>query len=113
MSYIYIYIYFIYIISYIYINIIHILIIYYRVFCSLKMKMNEVTVLLEEHRILYEYLPGNMTNYFQELDFIVDKWVINLWKGNLTLFRMGKGRGKKVPPTSFSPVTSTNVGISL
>ena len=31
---------------------------------------------------------------------------------NLTLFRMG-GWGKKDPPTSFSPVTSTNVGISL
>ena len=29
----------------------------------------------------------------------------------LTLFRMGEGR-QKDPPTSFSPVTSTNVGIS-
>ena len=31
----------------------------------------------------------------------------------LTLFRMGgRGGGQKGPPTSFSPVTSTNVGIS-
>ena len=31
----------------------------------------------------------------------------------LTLFRMGKwGGGPKRPPASFSPVTSTNVGIS-
>ena len=30
----------------------------------------------------------------------------------LTIFRMGDGRGTKRPPTSFSPVTSTNVGIS-
>ena len=30
-------------------------------------------------------------------------------KAILTLFRMGGG-GKKAPPTSFSPVTSTNVG---
>ena len=29
----------------------------------------------------------------------------------LTLFRKG-GRAKKAPPTSFSPVTSTNVKIS-
>ena len=31
---------------------------------------------------------------------------------SLTLFRMwGGGRGKKTLPTSFSPATSTNVGI--
>ena len=30
----------------------------------------------------------------------------------LTLFRMRKGRGgKKYPPTGFSPVTSTKIGI--
>ena len=30
---------------------------------------------------------------------------------SLTLFRMGRGRGgKRASPTSFSPVTSTNVG---
>ena len=37
-----------------------------------------------------------------------------IWKMStavLTLFRIG-GWGKKVPPTSFSPVTSTNVGFS-
>ena len=34
------------------------------------------------------------------------------WSFPLTLFRMGRRVGKKVPPTSFSPVTSTNVGIS-
>ena len=31
---------------------------------------------------------------------------------NLTLFRMGIGGDKKDPPTSFSPVPSTNIGIS-
>ena len=33
----------------------------------------------------------------------------------LTLFRMygGGGGAQKFPPTSFSPVTSTNVGISF
>ena len=29
----------------------------------------------------------------------------------LILFRMGGGGGKKAQPTSFSPVTSTHVGI--
>ena len=33
-----------------------------------------------------------------------------LCKSLLTLFRMGGG--PKKPPTSFSPVTSTNVGIN-
>ena len=32
-------------------------------------------------------------------------------QGSLTIFRMGGGGAKKTP-TSFSPVTSTNVGIS-
>ena len=35
----------------------------------------------------------------------------DLYQETLTLFRMGGG-GKKAPPTSFSPVTSTNVRIS-
>ena len=30
----------------------------------------------------------------------------------LTLFRMGEGGRAKPPPTSFSPVTSTNLGIN-
>ena len=38
---------------------------------------------------------------------IIDNNIIHY----LTLFRMGAG-GAKRPPTSFSPVTSTNVGIS-
>ena len=35
---------------------------------------------------------------------------LNELKGALTLFRIGEGQ--KGPPTSFSPVTSANVGIS-
>ena len=31
----------------------------------------------------------------------------------LTLFRLGEGGGARMPPTSFSPVTSSNVGIRL
>ena len=41
-----------------------------------------------------------------KLDLLTD---INMF---LTLFRMGWGWGQKGPPTSFSPVTSTNVGVS-
>ena len=29
---------------------------------------------------------------------------------SLTLLRMGDGGAKSLPPTSFSPITSTNVG---
>ena len=35
----------------------------------------------------------------------------SLWKRFLTLFRMGEGVAKR-SPTSFFPVTSTNVGVS-
>ena len=35
--------------------------------------------------------------------------IVNIWYFNPV--QDGGGRGKKAPPTSFSPVTSTNVGI--
>ena len=35
------------------------------------------------------------------------------FKKYISLFRMGGGRTKSPPPTSFSPLTSTNVRIGL
>ena len=43
------------------------------------------------------------------LDFFKFHQEVNYLSDVLTLFRMG---GQKGPPTSFSPVNSTNVGIS-
>ena len=38
-------------------------------------KTEAVTSLLHEQKILNEYVPNNMTNYFQVLDLTVNKWV--------------------------------------
>ena len=35
----------------------------------------EVTSLLRENKIVYKYVPNNMTDDFQVLDLIVNKWV--------------------------------------
>ena len=37
-------------------------------------KTEAVTSLLEKRKILNEYVPNNMTNYFQVLDLTVNKW---------------------------------------
>ena len=50
-------------------------------------------------------IKGNLTDILT--NFLNDK----KQRVILTLFRMDGGEGKKAPPTSFSPVTSTNVGI--
>ena len=44
---------------------------------------------------------------------LIKLWIVRSRRKNLILFRMvgGEGGGEKRPPTSFSPVTSTNVGI--
>ena len=41
-------------------------------------KTDEVTSLLTENKILYEYVPNNMTADFQVLDLTVNKWVKNI-----------------------------------
>ena len=38
-------------------------------------KTEEVTSLLRENKIVYEYVPNNMTSNFQVLDLTVNKWV--------------------------------------
>ena len=38
-------------------------------------KTEAVTSLLHDQKILNEYVPNNMTNYFQVLDLTVNKWV--------------------------------------
>ena len=56
--------------------------------------------------------------YLQNIVTIVAKYkmphslIMNLDQTPLILLRIGGGGVKKVPPTNFSPVTSTNVGIS-
>ena len=43
------------------------------VFCG--QKTEAVTSLLQEQKVLNEYVPNNMTDYFQVLDLTVNKWV--------------------------------------
>ena len=38
-------------------------------------KTKVVTSLLQEQKILNEYVPNNITDYFQVLDLMVNKWV--------------------------------------
>ena len=48
-----------------------------------------------------------------QIETLLDEGDDDDWKSILTLFRMGgEGGGQKKPPTSFSPVTSTDVGTS-
>ena len=43
-------------------------------------KTEAVTSLLQEQKILNEYAPNNMTNFFQVLDLTVSKWVKDFLK---------------------------------
>ena len=43
-------------------------------------KTEAVTSLLQEQKILNEYVPNNMTDYFQMLDLTVNKWVKDFMK---------------------------------
>ena len=43
-------------------------------------KTEAVTSLLQEKKILNEYVPNNMTDYFQVLDLTVNKWVKDFMK---------------------------------
>ena len=43
-------------------------------------KTEAVTSLLQEQKILNEYVPNDMTDYFQVLDLTVNKWVKNFMK---------------------------------
>ena len=43
-------------------------------------KTEAVTSLLQEQKILNEYVPNNMTDYFQVLDLTVNKWVEDFMK---------------------------------
>ena len=43
-------------------------------------KTETVTSLLEEQKILNEYVPNNMTDYFQVLDLSLNKWVKEVMK---------------------------------
>ena len=47
-----------------------------------------------------------------QIETLLDEGDDDDWKSILTLFRMGGGGRTKKPPTSFSPVTSTDVGTS-
>ena len=48
------------------------------VFCG--QKTEAVTSLLQEQKVLNEYVPNNMTDYFQVLDLTVNKWVKDFMK---------------------------------
>ena len=43
-------------------------------------KTETVTSLLQEQKILNEYVPSNMTDYFQVLDLTLNKWVKEVMK---------------------------------
>ena len=47
-------------------------------------KTEVVTFLLQEHKISNEYVPDNMTDYFQVLDLTINKWVKDFMKKNST-----------------------------
>lgn len=44
----------------------------------------EMVTLLEENRLLREYIPSNMTDYFEVLNLTVNKWVKDFMKKILT-----------------------------
>ena len=67
-------------------------------------------------RLHFEHLEGSRREIrrlgtHRALKYLVGTWALGE-HSRLTLFRMGGG-GAKRPPTSFSPLTSTNVGISI
>ena len=43
-----------------------------------------MVTLLEENRVLREYIPSNMTDYFEVLNLTVNKWVKDFMKKILT-----------------------------
>lgn len=43
-----------------------------------------MVTLLEENRVLREYIPSNMTDYFEVLNLTVNKWVKEFVKKSLT-----------------------------
>ena len=43
-----------------------------------------MVTLLEENRLLREYIPSNMTDYFEVLNLTVNKWVKDFMKKILT-----------------------------
>ena len=55
-------------------------------------------------------LDHNSDKFITTQEF--NKLTADNFAARLTLFRMGGGGEQKGPPTSFFPVTSTNVGIS-
>ena len=47
-------------------------------------KATPVLDFLKENNIISEYVPNNMTNYYQQLDCTTNKWTKNFLKANFS-----------------------------